>query len=92
MADVNNRFPPNWQLVPLREFPHLYALKNETGEVIATVHSEHAQDFQALPELLAASEEIFERLRSQYSGWGEQSSLGRLERAIALFKPPAGRS
>lgn len=91
MATVNNRLPANWQLVPLREFPHLYALKNETGDVIATVHSEHAQEFQALPELLAASQEIFDRLKGQYSGWGEQSSLGRLERAIALFKASAGR-
>ncbi len=91
MAAVNNRLPPNWQLVPLREFPHLYALKNEVGDVIATVHSEHAQEFQALPELIAASQEIFDRLRDKYSGWGEQSSMGRLERVIALFKPPAGR-
>lgn len=92
MASIGNRLPPSWQLVPLREFPHLYALKNEAGEVIATVHSDHAQDFQALPELLSASQEIFERLRKQYSGWGQESSLARLERAIALFKPAKGHS
>lgn len=92
MASIGNRLPPSWQLVPLKEFPHLYVLKNETGEVIATVHSEHAQEFQALPELLSASQEIFDRLKKQYSDWGQQSSLGRLERAIALFRETKGRS
>jgi hypothetical protein len=82
--------PSSLKLVPLREFPHLCVLKNESGEVIATVETKHAQDFQALPELLAASQEIFERLKNQYSGWGEQSSLGRLERAISLFRPVKG--
>jgi hypothetical protein len=89
---TRSSFPPNWQLVPLREFPHLYALKNESGEVIATVHAEHANDFQNLPELLAASQEILERLKGQYSQWGQQSSLGRLERALALFRPVKGSS
>ena len=96
MADQSTRslllksLPSSWQLIPLREFPHLYALKDQSGEVIATVHSEHAQEFQALPELLAASQEILERLRTQYSQWGQQSSLGRLERALALFRPVKG--
>jgi hypothetical protein len=92
MSSIGNRLPPSWQLVPLREFPHLYVLKNESGEVIATVDSQHAQDFKALPELLSASQEIFERLRGKYSDWGQESSLGRLERAISLFRPAKGSS
>lgn len=87
MATIENR---SWQLIPLREFPHLYALKDESGEVIATVDAEHAKNFLALPELLAASQEIFNRLKDHYSEWGQQSSLGRLERAISLFRPLKG--
>ena len=104
MADNPTRsllrsLPASWQLIPLREFPHLYALKNQSGEVIATVHSEHAQEFQALPELLAASQELraaaqelFERLRGQHSQWGADSTLGRFEKALALFRPAKGTS
>jgi hypothetical protein len=78
MADNPTRsllrsLPSSWQLIPLREFPHLYALKDQSGEVIATVHSEHAQEFQALPELLDASREILEKLRSQYSEWDNRA-------------------
>lgn len=90
MADNSTRspqkIPSSWQLIPLREFPHLCVLKDDAGEVIATVETKHAKDFQALPELLAASQEIFNRLKDQYSQWGQQSSLGRLEKAISLFR------
>lgn len=97
MADNPTRsllrsLPSSWQLIPLREFPHLYALKDQSGEVIATVHSEHAQEFQALPELLDASREILEKLRSQYSEWGQQSSLAKLDRALSLFRTTKGTS
>jgi hypothetical protein len=95
MSANSTRVPPRPQtldLVHLREFPHLYALKDENGEVIATVNEQYAKHFQALPDLLAASQEIFERLKGQYSEWGQQSSLGRLEKAISLFRPVKGSS
>jgi hypothetical protein len=97
MADNPTRsllrsLPPSWQLIPLREFPHLYALKNESGEVIATVDADHARDFQNLPDLVDASREILEKLRSQYSQWGQQSSLAKLDRVLSLFRTTKGTS
>jgi len=97
MADNSTRsllksLPSSWQLIPLREFPHLYALKNQNGEVIATVDAEHAQGFQALPELVEASREILGKLRQKYSEWGQESSLAKLDTVLSLFRPTKGTS
>ncbi len=80
----------NWQMIPMREFSNLCVIKEEGGEVIATVQNHYAEVIQALPELLEASREIFERLAVRQKEWEPASLLGRLERAISRMQPANG--
>ncbi len=75
-----------WQVIPMREFSHLSVIRNEAGEVIATVQNGYAEVIQALPELLEVSNEIFENLRESYPKWDPMSPLGRLQKAINRIK------
>jgi hypothetical protein len=43
-----------WQLIPLREFSNLCVIREEGGNIVATVQNEYAARIQNLPELLSA--------------------------------------
>jgi hypothetical protein len=72
------------------DFPGYYAVQDNSGQMIATVPSiEYAKEIQALPEILAANQEVLvaghallERLRAQYPQWGPQSPLGLFAQAM----------
>ena len=72
----------NWNLIPMREYPNLCVIREADGNIVATVQNKYASSVQGLPELLAASREVFETLKNEYPQWSENSSLGRLEKAI----------
>jgi len=76
----------NWHVIPMREFPNLSVIRDKDGNIVATVQNEYVQMFNNLPELLAASREIFDRLSIAQRNWAPNSILGRLETAIARIE------
>lgn len=75
-----------WHIIPMREFPNLSVIRDSAGNIVATVQNEYAQLFNNLPELLAASREVFERLALAQKNWAPTSVLGRLENAISKIE------
>jgi len=76
----------SWRVIPMREYPNLCVIKEEDGNIIATVQTEYAEKIESLPELIAAGRQLFEDLKGQYKRWSEESSLGRFEKVIARFQ------
>ena len=44
----------SWRVIPMREYPNLCVIKEEDGNIIATVQTEYAEKIESLPELIAA--------------------------------------
>lgn len=72
----------SWTEIPMREYPNLSVITEEEGRVVATVQREYAKAIEALPELVEISRELLDCLKSRYKHWSQQSTLGRLEKAI----------
>ena len=76
----------SWHIIPMREFPNLSVVRDRNGNIVATVQNEYVHLFDSLPELLAASREIFDKLTQSQKNWAPTSILGRLENAIAKIE------
>ena len=81
----NSKEDSTWVVVPLSEERNLSVVIAGNGDVVATVQNPYAAKFQAVSELAAASEEVFQCLRTQVGIWSPDSSLGKLQKALALF-------
>jgi len=75
-----------WHIIPMREFPNLSVIRDKDGNIVATVQNEYVHMFNSLPELLAASREVFERLAIAQKNWSPTSILGRLESVISRIE------
>ena len=75
-----------WNVIPLKEFPNLYVVREMDGNIVATVQKRFAETFGALPDLIKATQDIFEELRAQNPVRSKDSSLGRLENVISKIQ------
>ncbi len=87
MSDVKST-SVSWHIIPMRDFPNLSVIRDRDGNIVATVQNEYVHMFHSLPELLATTREVFERLALAQKNWAPTSILGRLESVITRIESP----
>ena len=71
-----------WTIIPMQEHSHLSVVREEDGNIVATVQNQYAKAIGSVPELVRTCREIFEELKRTNPHWDPGSLMGRLEAVI----------